>query len=698
MRAFDRLCALVAVSALALGVLAAAGPSLAAGPSRAAATAPQASPASGAGSSSTAGPSEGTVSAAPAPRTDLGSVLQLGRVGSGQGNFLPPDEAFHFSAAPEGPSRIELAWRIAPGYYLYRARIKVAAGGGIELGRLVLPEGERKTDPYFGVQQIYHHSLAAVLPVTRAASAASVEVPLRVTYQGCADAGLCYPPITKTVSISLPPGSAGAGRAAAGPALIAGAASAGPTYVSEQDRYASVVRSGSLGLLLAFFYAAGLVLAFTPCCLPMIPILSGLIVGGGRKVTAGRGFALSLTYVIGMALTYTAAGIAVAAGGAHVQAAFEQPWIVTAFAALFVLLALSMFGMFTLQMPASIQTRLAGLSRRQEAGTFGGVLIMGALSALIVTTCVAPALVGALLVIGRGGDMVRGGIALFVMGLGMGTPLIVVGTSAGKLLPKAGAWMDIVKRLVGALMLAVAVWMLVRVVPARFSLILWAVPIAAAAAVLWMGARTLRAGTVPVRVAAIAAGVYAIALLAGAGLGGTDPLAPWPELAPHHPSLTFRPIRSVADLDRAVAAAHAENRPVMLDFYADWCVSCKEMEHSTFTDPEVIAALRRAVLLRADVTSDDRDDRALLAHFGIYGPPTIAFYGPNGRERRSLRVVGYMKPAQFASVVQRAMAPQEAVKPTALRIPVVYAAGQVLAASVRAPPLEPRSNALGGAL
>ena len=635
----------------------------------------------------TAEPSRGAPSVS---HTDLGSVLQLGRVGSGQGNFLPPNEAFQLSAAAEGPNRIELVWRIAPGYYLYRDRVKVAASGAIGLGQIVLPQGEKKTDPYFGTQQVYHHALVAMLPVARAASAASIAVPLRVTYQGCADAGLCYPPITKTLEVSLPPGSAGIGAAAAG--VTAATAQSASAYVSEQDRYASVVRSGSFGLLLAFFYAAGLVLAFTPCCLPMVPILSGLIVGGGRKVTAARGFALSLTYVVGMALTYTAAGIAVAAGGAHVQAAFEQPWIVTAFAALFVVLALAMFGMFTLQMPASIQTRLAGLSRRQEAGTFGGVLIMGALSALIVTTCVAPALVGALLVIGRGGDIVRGGIALFVMGLGMGTPLIVVGTSAGKLLPRAGAWMDIVKRLFGALMLGVAVWMLVRVVPARFVLILWSIPLASAAAVLWKGARSLRTGAAPIRIAAIAAAVYGVALLVGAGLGGTDPLAPWPQIARHPQGLEFRPIRSVADLDRAVAAAQAQGRPVMLDFYADWCVSCKEMEHDTFTDPKVIATLRSAVLLRADVTSDDRDDRALLAHFGIYGPPTIAFYGPDGRERRNLRVVGYMRPAEFASVAQRAMMPQTPAKPTASA-----ASPRIAAVANDRAPLEHHSNALGGA-
>jgi len=305
---------------------------------------------------------------------------------------------------------------------------------------------------------------------------------------------------------------------------------------------------------------------------------------------------------------------------------------------------------------------------------------MGALSALIVTTCVAPALVGALVVIGQSGAIFRGGLALFVMGLGMGTPLLAVGASAGKLLPKAGAWMEIVKRLFGALMLVVAAWMLARVVPARFALVLWAVPAAAAAVVLWNGAAALRGGRLAARLAASVAGLYALVLLAGVTLGATDPLAPWSGLggAQHEPA--FRTIKSVADLDREVAAAHDVGRPVMLDFYADWCVSCKEMEKYTFTDPAVQAALGHAILLRADVTQNDADDQALLGHFGIYGPPTIAFYGPDGSERRSFRVVGYMKSRDFASVVRLAFAPSAATASAAAH-PTGLAAGSAGTAS-----------------
>ncbi len=610
------------------------------------------------------------VFAAPASSAPIDQVLQASQVKSNAGAFLPPDQAFRVFAQPEGPGRIGLVWEIADGYYLYRDRLKVATDAPVKLGKLVLPVGQNKTDEYFGTQQVYHNELRATLPVARSAVAAPLAVPVRVTYQGCADAGLCYPPITKVLTVSLPAGAgaSGATAQAQASALTAGGASAGGAaalrpagsgahpFVSDQDRYASVVRGGSWLALIAFFYAAGLVLAFTPCVLPMVPIVSGIIVGE-RNVTATRGFTLSLVYVLGMALTYTAAGIAVAAGGRQVQAAFQQPWIIATFAALFVILALSMFGLFTLQMPAAVQTRLSAMSNRQSAGTLGGVLVMGALSALIVTTCVAPALVGALVVIGQSGDIVRGGAALFVMAIGMGTPLLVIGASAGKLLPKAGAWMDAVKKLFGALMLAVAVWMLARILPERLALVLWAVPVFAAAAVLWGGARALSRSTLPVRFAAAAAALYGCVLVTGAALGGTDPLAPLPAFsAPQH-ELAFRTIKSVADLDRAVASAQAQSRPVMLDFYADWCVSCKEMQKYTFTNAKVQAALRNTVLLRADVTRNDADDQALLRHFGIYGPPTIAFYGTDGQERRDFRVVGYMNAPKFASLVARASAP-----------------------------------------
>jgi thiol:disulfide interchange protein DsbD len=588
---------------------------------------------------------------APAGGATADSVLGLARAQrANDSEFLSPDQAFRVTAEAAAADSVRISWQVAKGYYLYRSRIKVATTSpAVQLGQLQLPEGQTKKDEYFGIQQVYHSDFSGVLPVARSAAAAQ-SVPVQVTYQGCAEAGLCYPPQTKTLDVMLPAGG--------GAASTAGGAVAKPSagFVSEQDRTAAMLNDRGTFWVIGFFLLAGMALSLTPCVLPMVAIVSGIIIGDGRKtVTTARSFSLSLTYVLGMALTYTAAGMAVAAGGSQAQAIFQKPWIIVTFAGLFVALALAMFGFFTLQMPAAIQTRMAGLSNRQSTGSYGGVAIMGALSALIVTTCVAPALVGALLFIGQSGNMVRGGLALFSMGLGMGTPLLIVGASAGKLLPKPGPWMDMVKRLFGAVMLGVSAWMLTRIVADQYHLLLWAVPVVSAAVVLWWSARSVRSAPIVLRVAGGLVGVYGAALILGVPLGGTDPLAPIPQLsAPAH-ELPFQTIKSVADLQRVVADAKAAGRPVMLDFYADWCVSCKEMAKYTFTDPAVQSTLGRTVLLRADVTRNDAEDQALLKYFGIFGPPTIAFYGSDGRERRDFRVVGYMKAPDFASRVKLAI-------------------------------------------
>ncbi len=574
--------------------------------------------------------------------------------------FLTADQAFQVAGTAAGPDSVRINWRIAEGCYLYRSRIKVKTASAVQLGSLALPEGKSQTDEYFGTQQIYENALSATLPVARAGAAGSQDLALDVTYQGCAHAGLCYPPITKTLNITLPPAGT-SGTAAAAPAVGAGTGPA-PTsitaatgYVSQQDKLAGLIRNGNLLVMIATFFAAGLVLAFTPCVLPMVPILSGIIAGHGTNVTTSKAFGLSLSYVLGMACTYTLAGIAVAAAGAHVQAVFQQTWVIVLFAGLFVLLSLSMFGVYTLQMPTAIQTRLTEVSSRQAAGTFGGVAVMGALSALIVTTCVAAPLVATYVVIGQSGNMLRGATALFALSLGMGTPLLVVGASQGKLLPKAGPWMDTIKQLFGVMMLGVADWMLARVVPPGVVLLLWAIPAAACAWVLWRGARGIRQVPMLVRTVAVAAGAYALVLVVGSRLGGTDPLAPLPALAGHHEELAFRTIKSTGDLDREVAQAQAGGHAVMLDFYADWCVSCKEMEKYTFTDPAVQATLRNVVLLRANVTANDSQDQALMKRFDIIGPPTIAFYGADGHERAPYRVVGFMKAPDFAALSRRAV-------------------------------------------
>ena len=601
------------------------------------------------------GPTAASAPSQAAPKGGINALLDSLKT-SGD-DFLPPDRAFRFDALPDGTDRVRLNWEIADGYYLYRARIRVMTPSTrAQLGAPQMPQGQIKTDEYFGRQEVYHHELVATVPVVRATGGA-FELPLQVTYQGCADAGLCYPPITKDVTVNLSAGAASPVSGSPGSSALSGHPGAAVAGVAEQDWFASLIRSGNPLVMLGWFYLAGLVLAFTPCVLPMVPILSGIIAGGGRSVTTTRALALSVTYVLGMALTYTLAGIACAAAGRQVQAVFQQWWVLALFAALFVVLALSMFGLFTLQMPVAIQTRIANLSNRQSAGTFGGVAVMGALSALIVTTCVGPALVGALLVISQTGQMARGGAALFAMSIGMGTPLLVVGASAGRLLPRAGPWMDLVKKLFGVMMLAVAAWMLARIVPERVALSLWAVPALILAWLLWSQTRGHSAATWGLRTAGVIAGLYGVALTAGSALGGTDPLAPIPAFAARAHELPFRSIKSVADLDREIAQAKAQSRGVLVDFSADWCTSCKEMERYTFTDPAVQAALSAAVLLRANVTQNDADDQALLKRFGIFGPPTIAFYGADGQERTQYRVVGYMKAPAFASRTRAALQP-----------------------------------------
>lgn len=572
-----------------------------------------------------------------------------------QPKFLPADQVFHVGATAAGADAIRLNWWIRDGYYLYRSRLKVSAASGATLGALQLPAGQIKVDPYFGREEIYRNAVSGTVVVQGATAASARNLSLQVTYQGCADAGLCYPPITKTLAVALP----AAGTAVGSSGGSAAAFSPGPA-ASQGGHLTDLVRSGSLLVMIGWFYLAGLGLAFTGCVYPTIPILSGIIVGQGRKVTTARAFIMSLAYVLGMALTYTIAGTAFAAlGGQAPQAAFQKTWLVVAFAGLFVAMALSMLGLYTVQIPAAVQTRIANLSNRQTAGTVGGVAIMGALSALLVTTCVGPALVAALAVISQTGEIARGASALFAMCIGIGTPLLVIGTSAGRLLPKSGAWMDTIKRLFGAVMLGVAVWMLGRVLPPRLTLALWAVPVATAAAVLLIATRAARSRW-PLRFGGLAVGLYGLALVTGAALGGTNPLSPLPGWADMQPPLPFARVRTVAELDRQVAQASHVGRPVMIDFTADWCTSCKEMEATTFLDPTVRRALSGAVLLRADVTADDPDDQALLKRLGIIGPPTIAFFGRDGQERPRYRIVGYMNGAEFAGAVHAAFDSQPA--------------------------------------
>jgi thiol:disulfide interchange protein DsbD len=583
-----------------------------------------------------------------------GKFSLRGLLGGGpksEGDFLPVDEAFVVSASSPSRDRVLLRFDIADDYYLYRDKTGIAAGDpGAQLGQPRFPSGEVEHDDYFGEQVIYRGEMVAEIPV--AAGSAIRELPIEVSFQGCADAGLCYPPTKKQLTVVLASGTA----PAAGP----GGAGAAPLR-SETDALAERIRSGNLLAVLATFFGAGLLLAFTPCVLPMIPILSGIIVGAGRgaPVSRGRAFSLSLAYVMGMALTYTIAGAAFAAAGQQAQAVFQKPWILVLFAGLFVLLALAMFGVFNLQVPAALQSRINDLSSRQKQGSLAGTAVMGALSSLIVTACVAPPLVAALAVIGQSGDVLRGAAALFSLSLGMGAPLLLLGASAGKLLPKAGAWMDTVKSLFGLMFLGVAIWMLSRLLPGPVTMGLWGLlALFTAGYLVTVAARNARGPSkLAWRGAGALAAIYGVLLVVGAVHGLDDPLQPLAfagteEAAGH--DLAFQRIKSVDDFERALAAASAAGRPVMLDFYADWCVSCKEMERYTFPDSNVRTALGNAVLLQADVTANDAEDQALLQRFGILGPPTIVFFDAAGRERPEYRVVGFKKAGEFRDHVESA--------------------------------------------
>jgi thiol:disulfide interchange protein DsbD len=563
-------------------------------------------------------------------------------------DFLPPEQAFAFRVEIVDAFTVRAVWDIAEGYYLYRDKFAFSADTAqVDLQPAQLPAGEEKYDEHFGKVQVFHDRAEALVPVSRTERGV-LEFTLDANYQGCAEDGICYPPSTASSLVLLP---------AIGDATAASFANAdggaGTAPVSDQNALADVIVSGNLLWVVGLFFVAGVGLAFTPCVFPMFPILSGIIVGqqqDGANNTS-RAFTLSITYVLAMAAAYTVAGVLTAMLGQNLQAAFQHPAVLVSFSVLFVVLALAMFGVYELQMPAAIQNRVTALSNRQQGGSLTGVAMMGVLSALIVGPCVAAPLAAALIVIGQGGDPVRGGLALFALGLGMGAPLVAYGTSAGKLLPRAGAWMERVKLIFGLSMLGVAVWMLSRVIPPAVTMALWsalALGGGLALAGVSLPPRTVAPGTpLALRVAGSAIAAYGTVLLVGLGLiGSTDPLAP---LTRHDDELhlEFERIASVADLEAAVARATASNRLVMVDFYADWCTSCKEMEKHTFTDDAVQTALGDALLLQADVTANNSDDKALLAYFGIYGPPTIAFFGPDGRELRESRVVGFMPPARF---------------------------------------------------
>jgi thiol:disulfide interchange protein DsbD len=588
-----------------------------------------------------------------------GSPTWLAGGGTAANEPLPAEAAFSPSVEVIDPFNLRISFDIADGYYLYRHMLGVTSSStDVQPGEPLLGPGEPKWDEEYGDTLVFYRQAVIEVPLSRRGPA-STRFEFLLQYQGCKEDSICYPPMSREFVVLLPDADL-----AAAPAPQPGA----PAQ-SEQDRLSGLIASGSIMTVMALFAGLGLLLAFTPCVLPMVPILSGIIVGQGPDVTTRRAFLLSLTFVLGMAVTYTAAGAAFAAAGQQIQGLLQQTWVIVGVAGLFVLLALAMFGFYDLQIPSSLQTRLNRLSGQQRAGSYYGAAIMGMISALVVSTCVTPPLVAALAVIAQAGDVMRGALALFALSIGMGLPLLIIGTSAGRLLPRAGAWMNAVKAIFGVLLLGVAVWMLERILPGPVTLALWAVLLVVAG--VFLGAfHALDPAATPGRQLGKGLGVialiYGAALLIGA-LAGND--NPWQPLRFDLPTAAtdtrpagneFRLIKSVADLERELAVARNTGQPVMLDFYADWCVSCKEMERYTFSDAAVQDTMARIVLLKADVTRVDADDQALMQHFGIVGPPTIVFFGTDGSERRNFRLVGFKPAGDFLTHLRAFLAPATA--------------------------------------
>ena len=605
----------------------------------------------------------------------LSSELGLGE---DENEILEPDVAFQFGFKVNG-NTVDAHWEIAPDHYVYRDKFKLAIteGNGVSVGTARYPKGDIKNDEFFGRIEVYHDKVDVAIPLTNSTDK-PVAAKLKITYQGCAEkTGICYPPIHKTVDITVAPGGSAISNVTATPAAVAKTSSSSNDtneFVSEQDKYEQLLGSGELWKIIIGFFLGGLALAFTACMYPMIPILSSIIVGQGEKVTTGGAFVMSFVYVEAMAITFGLMGLLVSmvSGSFNIQAYFQSPAILIPFALIFVALAFSMFGFFTIQLPASFQGKLSQISNEQKGGNLIGVAVMGILSALIIGPCAGPIIIGALTLAAKEGDLFLGFISMFVLGNGLGLPLLVIGTTGGKFLPKAGTWMDIVKYTAGVILLAIAILMLERVsfISSTFFMMLWATLFIVSG--IYLGALE------PIKEAAsgwsklwkgigVVILIYGVIVMLGGLTGARNVQDPF-----HGSSLIgnsagggtaqtqhlkFKAIKTVDDLNAALADAKAQGKGVMLDYYADWCTYCKTYEDYVFSDPKVQKLLKaNFVLIQADVTANDEQDQKLLAHTQVTAPPAILFYDKiNSKEKRKFRIVGAMDVKQFTERVNRVL-------------------------------------------
>ena len=621
------------------------------------------------------------------PSGILSGLKQLGAsFTQDEQELLPPDQAFKLTIKVRSANTLIAEFEPAENYYLYKDKIAFEPKStGTLIEKISLPQGKMKNDPTFGQTEVYYKPFQAVISLKREISAAT-QLSIAATYQGCNEPiGVCYAPIDKLIKLTLPVAKSVAGVLADS---ISNDATAATDFIktkqtdpksellalpdsrrsieSESKKLGKMFEGGNFWLILASFFGIGLLLSFTPCVFPMFPILSGIIVNSGENLTKSHGFILALAYVMGMSLTYSAAGVAAGLSGAMLSVALQNAWVLGGFALVFVALSLSMFGFYELQLPSSIQSKLSKETGHLRGGHLASVFGMGALSALIIGPCVAAPLAGALLYISQTRDVVLGAAALFSMALGMGVPLLILGASAGAFLPKAGPWMESVKRFFGVLLLGVAIWLVSPVIPTAIHMLMWAALLIISA--IYLNAiDSLPTGSSGFRKLLKGIGIISlllgIALLAGVLSGSRDILQPLAKINLTSISgnntnkiniiesehLPFERVSSLPELNKRIA--ESQNKYVMLDFYADWCISCKEMERFTFTDPEVKNRLGDVVLLQVDVTEGTADDEALLKYFKLFGPPGILFFDPYGSEIYDARTIGYQNKEEFLAIL-----------------------------------------------
>lgn len=562
---------------------------------------------------------------------------------------------------------VQMSFTIADGYYLYKKRISIQSTDNNH--PVVMGDGqfsqkaEIKNDPNFGRVEIFHKTLAVEIPVyAQNPQDVGQITTVKAIYQGCSQQGLCYPPQTIKANVKLLQLAPTSTVDTDNLTTVNNSASVGSkkTDTNDANSLSQFLAGSSLGLILATFLVLGIGLSFTPCVLPMVPILSGIIAGQGQGLSAKSGFLLSLSYVVGMATTYALAGMAVGYFGAsaNLSAWMQSPVVLSVFAGVFVLLALAMFGFYELRLPAFIQDRLSNLNQKQQGGTYFGVLLMGILSALVVSPCVSAPLAGALLYISSTGDMWLGGAALLALGLGMGTPLLLIGVGGGSLIPKAGSWMVVVKSVFGVLLLMVAIWLLSRFLAGAVTLVLWGLLLIVCGILMGALDNTQAGWQRFWKGLGVSLLVWGVLLLVGAANGQSNPLRPLQFSATINNSssssseLTFRKVSNAKELEVALTEAKQQGKVALLDFYADWCVACVEMAHDTFSSPIVANALKPVVLLQADITSNDDNAQAMLKRFGLFGPPSVLFFNDQGQELRALRVMGSMDAEQFVEHIK----------------------------------------------